>query len=100
MSTLTVSPDAAVYAVVPRRRPRAGEPHHAFPGRLPCASEVAAVGQAWRATAARCATVCCAGRLSWAVPWAAHAAPTKAEMGHAPRGRGPCALCTWAEPTS
>jgi hypothetical protein len=55
-STLAVSPDAAVYAVVPRRRPRAGEPRHAFPDRLPCAGEVTAVGQACRATVARCCT--------------------------------------------
>jgi hypothetical protein len=53
-STLPVSPDAAVYVVVPRRRPRTGEPRHAFLDRLPCAGEVTAVGQACRATVARC----------------------------------------------
>jgi hypothetical protein len=44
-----MSLDAAVYAVVPCRHPRTGEPRHAFPGRLLCASEVTTVGQACRA---------------------------------------------------
>jgi hypothetical protein len=47
-STLVVPPDAAVYAIVLRHRPHTGEPHHAFPGRLPCAGEVAAARQACR----------------------------------------------------
>jgi hypothetical protein len=34
-----VPPDAAVYAVVPHRRPRFGEPRHVFPGRLPSVGE-------------------------------------------------------------
>jgi hypothetical protein len=89
---LSVSPDAAVYAVVLCRRPRAGEPRHAFPGRLLCAGEVTAVGQACRATVVRCAAVrrhtCSRRALRW-----------PAELGRALRGRGPCVLCTWAEPT-
>jgi hypothetical protein len=107
-STLAVSPDAVVYVVVPRRRPRAGEPHHAFPGRLPCAGEVAAIGQACRATAARYAAVVrsrrttrCAGRPSWAAPWAACAVPAEAELGSAPAWSWAArVLCRWAEPTS
>jgi hypothetical protein len=85
-----------------RRRPRsschptppstpschAGEPRHAFPSRLPCAGEFTAVGQACRATSARCA-----GPPSWAAPWAACAAPAEAELGRALRGRGPHILC-------
>jgi hypothetical protein len=88
---------AAVHAPV--------SPRHAFPGRLPCPGEVTAVGQACRATAARRharsrRAACCAGWQSWAAPWAARTAPVEAELGHAPCGRGPRALCTWVELTS
>jgi hypothetical protein len=44
---VAVPPDATVYTVVPCRRPRAGEPHHAFPGPLPCAGGGTTVRQAW-----------------------------------------------------
>jgi hypothetical protein len=47
---LAVPPDAAVYAheLMPRRRLRAGEARHVFPGHLPCVGEVAAAVQACR----------------------------------------------------
>jgi hypothetical protein len=81
---VVVPPDAAVYVVVPHRRPHAGEPRHVFPGRLPCAGEGATVRQPCRASAAHCAEVRvtrCAGRPrpSWATP----AWPWAALTGHA-----------------
>jgi hypothetical protein len=91
-STLAVPPDATVYAVVPCRRPRAGEPRHAFPGHLPCAGKGATMRQACRAVATRCATVC-------AAPWVARAASADAELGYAQVAMGRARAVPWAEPT-
>jgi hypothetical protein len=81
-----VPPDAAVYAIVLRHRPHTGEPHHAFPGRLPCAGEVAAARQACR-TLRRAARW--PAELGHAL--AVHVGRAKAvSMSHVP-------LCYWAE---
>jgi hypothetical protein len=91
-STLAVPPDATIYAVVSCRRPRAGEPRHAFPDHLPCAGKGATLRQACRAVAACCATVC-------AAPWAALAASANAELGYAQVAMGRARAVPWAEPT-
>jgi hypothetical protein len=80
---VAVPPDAAVYAVAPRCHPRAGEPHHAFPGHLSCVGEGAIVRQACRAAAAHCTAVRVAR---------ARAAPPAALAGRAGPRRGPPAL--------
>jgi hypothetical protein len=82
---LTVPPHATVYAheLMPRRRLRAGEARHVFPGRLPCAGEVTAAVQACRA-AVRTLVPAKLGR-----PWAARATLAEAEPGQA----GPRMCC-------
>jgi hypothetical protein len=63
-------------------------PCHAFPGRLPCASEVAVAVQACRATARRAVRTLVPAELGQAVGRARCAGPSRAGPGWAAGGFG------------